>query len=96
MKKIILLTTIATSFLFSDASLYAKCVGCHGANGEKKALGRAAVIKGQSAEELNKKLLGYKEGKINVVGMGGLMKSQVVAMDDAQIKTLSEHIATFK
>ena len=36
-------TTLAAT---DGATLYKKCAGCHGANGEKKALGKSLVIKG--------------------------------------------------
>ena len=72
---------------------YAKCAGCHGADGHTKALGKSAVIAGQSAADLEAALAGYKAGTRNVAGMGMLMKGQVAAMDDASIKAVAEYIS---
>ncbi len=99
MKKIslALLLVGATSFLVADgAALYKKCAGCHGAKGEKKALGKSAVISGLGADKIIEDLKGYKAGTLNLHGMGGLMKGQTAALSDDDIKALGEYIATFK
>jgi len=50
-----------TTLLMADgAAAYAKCVGCHGANGEKAALGKSAIITGQDAAKTVEQLNGYK------------------------------------
>ena len=80
----------------AGAAAYAKCAGCHGADGKTLALGKSPVIAGQSKEELVTKLNGYKAGTINVSGMGTLMKGQVSTMDDAAIEAVSTYISTLK
>jgi len=74
-------------------ALFAKCAGCHGANGKTAALGKSAVIAGQSAGDLETKIAGYKAGTLNVAGMGALMKGQVSAFSDADIKAVSSYIS---
>lgn len=98
MKKIAISMLFAgTTLLMADgAAAYAKCVGCHGANGEKVALGKSAVITGQDAAKTIEQLNGYKAGTLNLHGMGGLMKGQVATMDDATIKAIADHIAAMK
>lgn len=98
MKKIaISMLFAATSMLMADgAALYAKCAGCHGANGEKSALNKSAVIKGQDAAKTVEKLQGYKAGTLNQHGMGALMKGQVASMSDADIQAVSDYIAAMK
>ena len=99
MKKIslALLFIGATSFLAADgAALYKKCAGCHGAKGEKKALGKSAVLTGLDAAKVIEDLQGYKAGTLDLHGMGGLMKGQVASFSDDDIKAVSEYIATFK
>jgi len=98
MKKFAITMLLAgTALLMADgAAAYAKCVGCHGANGEKKALGKSAVITGQDAAKTVEQMNGYKAGTLNLHGMGGLMKGQVASMDDAAIKAVSDHIAAMK
>ena len=78
------------------AQLFAKCKGCHGADGKTKALGKSAVIAGQSADDLVKKLTEYKAGTRNVAGMGTLMKGQVGNMSDEDIKALANYISNLK
>ena len=99
MKKVVLtvLAVGAMSFLAADgAALYKKCAGCHGAKGEKKALGKSAVIAGQDAAATEAALKGYKAGTLNTHGMGGLMKGQVASYSDADMKAVSEYIAGLK
>ena len=72
---------------------YAKCAGCHGADGKTEALGKSAVIAGQSVETLVASLNEYKAGTRNVAGMGMLMKGQVASMSEDDIKAVSEYIS---
>jgi len=74
-------------------ALYAKCAGCHGADGKTKAMGKAPVLAGQSAADLESKLAGYKAGTRNEHGMGMLMKGQVASFSDADIKAIAAYIA---
>ena len=80
----------------AGAAAYAKCAGCHGADGKTKALGKSPVIAGQSKEDLVSKIKGYKAGTRNEAGMGNLMKGQVASMDDATIDTVATYISTLK
>lgn len=77
------------------ASLYNKCGACHGKSGEKKALGKSAVIKGWEATKTIEALKGYKAGTYGGA-MKGLMKGQVKALDDAQIEALAKYIQALK
>jgi len=98
MKKLAITLLLAGSTLLmaDGAAAFAKCVGCHGANGEKAALGKSAIIKGQDAAKTVEQLNGYKAGTLNIHGMGALMKGQVAAMDDATIKAVADYIAAMK
>ncbi len=89
----------AASLVFADADgaaeLYKKqCLSCHGDDGAKTPAG-AAVLKGQKAEELAKKLASYK----NDPAFGGkskaMMENIAHKLDDAQIKALADHISKF-
>jgi cytochrome c len=95
MKKIALAMLFAgVSLMASDGkALAAKCVACHGASFEKVALGKSAVVKGQSAATIETALKGYKAGTLNKNGMGALMKGQVATMSDADMKALAGYIA---
>ena len=75
--KIILLPLLTGTMLFasSGASLYKKdCKSCHGANGEKKALGKSKVIKGMSVASIEKAMHDYVSGKRKSVAIAKKMK----------------------
>jgi cytochrome c len=94
MKKIILATVLAglTSLAASDgASLFKKCVGCHGSHAEKSALGKSQIIAGWEASKIENALHGYKDESYGGV-MKPLMKGQVAALSDSDIKALAEYI----
>ena len=97
MKKVILgLTLISTMMLASDgASLYSKCAGCHGSQGEKKALGKSKVINEMSQADFITALNGYKDGSYGGP-MKGLMKGQVAKLSDSDIEALASHITANK
>ncbi|MCD6213336.1 MAG: c-type cytochrome [Sulfurovum sp.] len=98
MKKIAIAMLFAGStLLMADAAAdFAKCAACHGANAEKAALGKSAIITGQDAAKTVEQLNGYKAGTLNQHGMGAVMKGQVATMDDAAIKAMADHIAAMK
>ena len=77
-------------------TLFAKCAGCHGQKAEKKALGKSDAIGGWDAAKVETALKGYKAGTRNVHGMGGVMKGQVAAFSDADIKAVAAYISTLK
>jgi len=74
-------------------ALFAKCAGCHGADGKTVALGKSAVIAGQAKADLVTKINGYKAGTLNIAGMGALMQGQVASYSDADIDAVSGYIA---
>jgi cytochrome c553 len=74
------------------AAAYAACGACHGADGKTAALGKSAVIAGQSAADIESKLKEYKAGTRDVTGNGALMKGQVATLSDDQIKALAIYI----
>jgi len=76
--------------------LYQKCAGCHGEHGGKRALGKSALLAGQSASDLADKMVAYKEGKRNEAGMGNLMQTQLASMQKSDILALAEYISTFQ
>jgi len=73
--------------------LYLKCAGCHGQNGEKKALGKSAVIQGWGKDQTIKALKGYKDGTYGAA-MKAIMISQVRALSDENIEDLGSFIST--
>jgi cytochrome c553 len=100
MKKIVIsaLVLATSSILMADgaATYNSKCASCHGADGKTKALGKSAVIKGQSAAVLLKKLQGYKAGTLNVNGMGAVMKGNVATLDAKALSEVATYISKLK
>ena len=90
MKKLLILVLIS-GFALAGVSVK-KCTGCHGQNFEKKALGKSAVVKDITKEEIVKDLKGYRDGTLNKHGMGMLMKGQVANMSDQDIENLVNQI----
>jgi len=83
----------STSLMAMDgAVLYKKCAGCHGANGEKKALGKSAIIKGWAVDQTVAALKGYKAGTYGGA-MKGVMKGQVSTMSDEQMNAIATYLA---
>lgn len=96
--KILATVTIlgATSLFANDgATLFKACVGCHGANAEKSALGKSQIIKGWEKEKIVTALKGYKDGTYGGA-MKGVMKGQVARLDDAKIDAVATYISTLK
>lgn len=93
MKKIVLGTMIAAASLM--AASFAPCAACHGAAGEKAALGKSQIIAGWDAAKTEAALHGYKDGSYGGA-MKGVMKGQVARLSDEDIKDLAAQIAAMK
>ena len=74
-------------------AIFAKCAGCHGADGKTHAMGKAPLLAGQAAADLETKIKAYKAGTRNEHGMGMLMKGQVASLSDADIKAVATYIS---
>ena len=86
----------ATSLFAADgAGIYKSCAGCHGANGEKAALGKSQIIKGWDTSKTVAALKGYKDGSYGGA-MKGVMKGQVARLSDTEITAVSEYISSLK
>ena len=73
-------------------SLFKTCTSCHGAKGEKEALGKSQVIAGWDKERVIKDLNGYKDGSYGGV-MKGIMKPHVESKTPEQIEVLADFIS---
>ncbi len=100
MKKFALLTlaavTASTLMAADGAAIFKRCAGCHGAKGEKHALGKSQPIAGWDKAKLVEALKGYKAGTRNVYGMGAVMKGQVASLSDADIEAVADYISKLK
>jgi len=91
MKKTIAFLAIIGLSSVAMADAYKACASCHGANGEKKALGKSKVIAEMSKADIVAALNGYKDGTYGGP-MKGLMKGQVAKLSAADITAISEKI----
>jgi cytochrome c len=91
MKKIIIAASLLTACV-AFANPYAKCAGCHGATGEKAALGKSKIIKDMPKAEFVAALKGYQDGTYGGA-MKGLMAGQVKGLDEATIQAIADQIA---
>ena len=87
----ILLLAFSGTLMADGALVYQKCVICHGANGEKAALGKSKVINTMKKAEIVAAIKGYKDGSYGGA-MKGAMKNQIKDMSDADIKAVAELI----
>ncbi|MDD5159287.1 MAG: c-type cytochrome [Sulfuricurvum sp.] len=78
------------------AAMFQKCAACHGAKGEKAALGKSEVIAGWSSAKTLDALKGYKAGTRNTKGMGAIMKGQTATLSDGDMKSLADYVAGMK
>lgn len=76
----------------SGETLFKACAGCHGASGEKAALGKSQIIKGWSAAKVTETLNGYKNDTYGGA-MKGVMKGQASGLSSEDINLLSEYIS---
>ena len=92
MKKIVLsaIFVAATAASLSAAS-FAACATCHGANGEKAALGKSKIIKDLSKADFVSALKGYQAGTYGGA-QKGLMVGQVKDMTEATMNEIADLI----
>jgi len=89
------LKVLTLGSLLASSALYAVntagCQGCHGANFEKKAMGKSKVVKDLSKEDIVKALKGYKDGSYGGA-MKGMMKGQVASLSEADMLAIADAI----
>lgn len=82
----------AAGALAGGEDVYARCAGCHGADGTKRAMGLAPPLAGQDSLQLLEKLEGYVEGTY-----GGSKKTIMVntlkRLTPEQLREVVDYIA---
>jgi len=76
----------------SGKEIFSVCGGCHGMDGSKSALGRSKIIKGWDAKKVVNALHGYKAGTYGG-SMKGLMKGQVLKLNESEINTVAHYVS---
>ena len=92
----ILLLGTFYSHAASNEALYNSCKFCHGMKGEILYLEKIQPINRLDKTSLIAILTGYKEGKIDQIGMGKMMQAQTKNFDPEHIEQLAEYIDSFK
>jgi len=87
---------IALALLVTSVGLMAAvngktCVGCHGGDWSKKALGKSNVVSSMTHAEIATALKGYKDGSYGGP-MKGLMKGQVAKYSNEDLDAFSATI----
>ncbi|PSM52279.1 periplasmic monoheme cytochrome c553 [Campylobacter blaseri] len=101
MKKFLIVSVLAglacSSVVAADgATLYKKCVACHGAKAEKKYLGKIPALNTIEVDKMVEDMMAYKAGSKNDFKMGAVMKGQMASMSEEDMKAVAEHIQTLK
>jgi len=87
--KVIALASLLAPTLYGASTV--ACKGCHGANFEKKAMGKSKEVNKMSKADIVAALKGYKDGSYGGA-MKGIMKGQAAALSDADIEALAAEI----
>lgn len=101
MKKLLLVSGVAallaSSLAAADgATLYKKCVACHGPKAEKSFLNKVPVLTTLSKEDMVASLKAYKAGTLNKFNSAAMMKPIVGPMSEADMEAVAEYITTLK
>lgn len=94
MKKVIIVSLLAGSLSLAVAAPAKAgiCAGCHGANGENKALGVSKKLNEMSIEEFKTAIKGYKDGSYGGA-MKGVMFGQASSISDTELDELAKHFS---
>jgi len=90
-KTLVTVSVVAIAATSTFAVDTAACIGCHGANFEKVALGKSKIVKDMSKADIITALKGYKDGSYGGA-MKGVMKGQADKLSDADIETIATQI----
>jgi mono/diheme cytochrome c family protein len=91
-----MLPLLSATFLVaaSGEAIYQKqCASCHGAQGEKKALGHSNVIKGMDPKTFVTLVKAFAAGEKKAMPIAKIVKKQFVdKYDDATIQEVADYV----
>ena len=90
-KTLVTMAIVGFASTSAFAANTAACVGCHGANFEKAALGKSKIVKDMTKENIVSALKGYKDGSYGGT-MKGVMKGQAANLSDADMEAIATQI----
>lgn len=91
---LVIFTSTVTLLTADGASVFKRCMVCHGEHGEKKSLGVSEIIAGWKEEKVIEKLKAYKANKLNQYGFSNMMSGQAIKLSDSDIKDVASYIST--
>ena len=91
-KRLAILLCVAS--VASAVQLFDRCAACHGKKGERHSQNLTRSIAGMNAKDVTTILKEYRAGTRDTYGLGSMMQGQAKRLSDADIKELSEHIAS--
>ena len=80
------------SFGADGATIFKKCVTCHGMKAEKSYLNKVPVLTTVDAAERLALMKEYKAGTLNKNGQGGIMKAQMAKFSEEDIAAINAYI----
>ncbi|QCD44881.1 c-type cytochrome [Campylobacter mucosalis] len=100
MKKILVLSGVVAAlatgaFAADGATIYKKCVACHGPKAEKVFNNKVPALNTLAKDDVVAAIKGYKTGA-NKYGMGAMMKPIANPLSDDDINTVADYIQTLK
>ena len=87
-QSIIAIATLGLLTMSASAFDAKGCLGCHGADFEKAAMGKSKIVKDMTKEEIVTALKGYKDGSYGAA-MKAVMKGQADKMSDEDIEAFA-------
>lgn len=100
MKKMLIISGVAamlasSAFAAEGATIYKKCVACHGAKADKVFNNKVPALTSLSKDDIVASIKNYKTGA-NKFGMGAMMKPIATPLNDDDINAVAEYIQTLK
>ncbi|MGG7073614.1 c-type cytochrome [Campylobacter sp. 9BO] len=100
MKKLFIVSGVAAmlatgAFAADGATIYKKCVACHGAKAEKVFNNKVPALTSLSKDDIVAGIKSYKTGA-NKYGMGAMMKPIATPLSDEDIEAVADFIQSQK
>ncbi|MSN96471.1 c-type cytochrome [Campylobacter sp. FMV-PI01] len=101
MKKLFIVSALmglvsSSVFATDGATIYKKCVACHGAKAEKVYLNKIPALNTLEPDFMIESMKKYKSGEKNEFKMGAIMKGQMATLSEEDMKAVAEYIQTLK
>lgn len=101
MKQLLLLSLFLSGLLsFDAAGIYEEhCAGCHGLDGETRAMNQGGPFSLVSRDELEKRMIGYVEGTYGRAGTKNIMRLTMLKAklsDTEDIKSMATYLKSLK